>query len=79
MIISTPICPSCLQPLGTSLTYCHNCGWNMVNQILRVRENNESGCFHRNCPKCHGNGVTTDGEICVHMISCNCPRCSPRC
>ena len=36
-------------------------------------------CLHKNCPECHGNGVKLNGEICIHMISCPCPRCTPRC
>ena len=31
-------------------------------------------CLHKNCPECHGNG-----EVCIHMISCPCPKCTPRC
>jgi len=33
-------------------------------------------CLHRLCTQCHGNGVKTDGTICVHYISCNCPLCT---
>ncbi|WP_288980197.1 hypothetical protein [uncultured Flavobacterium sp.] len=33
-------------------------------------------CLHRLCSQCHGNGVKTDGKICVHFISCNCPLCT---
>ena len=36
-------------------------------------------CLHKNCPECRGNGVKLNGEICIHMISCPCPRCTPRC
>ena len=36
-------------------------------------------CLHKNCPECHGNGIKQNGEICIHMISCPCPRCTPRC
>ena len=36
-------------------------------------------CLHKNCPECHGNGVKLNGEICIHMISCPCPRCTLRC
>lgn len=33
-------------------------------------------CLHRLCIQCHGNGVKTDGTICVHYISCNCATCT---
>ena len=36
-------------------------------------------CLHKNCPECHGNGIKQNGEICIHMISCPCPRCTLRC
>lgn len=36
-------------------------------------------CLHKNCPECHGTGVKLNGGICIHMISCPCPRCTPRC
>lgn len=34
-------------------------------------------CMHDQCEQCHGTGVTTTGQQCVHMISCPCPKCSP--
>jgi hypothetical protein len=37
------------------------------------------GCLHRNCATCGGTGQRKDGlGACVHMISCPCPRCTPR-
>lgn len=36
-------------------------------------------CVHENCPECVGTGIKKDGSSCVHMISCPCPKCSPRC
>lgn len=36
-------------------------------------------CMHENCPECVGTGVKRDGSPCIHMISCPCPKCSPRC
>lgn len=35
-------------------------------------------CMHDNCGQCHGTGIKLDGSMCVHMISCPCPKCSPR-
>jgi hypothetical protein len=36
------------------------------------------GCLHKQCSECHGTGHTRLGSICIHMISCPCPSCSPR-
>lgn len=36
-------------------------------------------CLHDHCTSCHGTGVRLDGSACVHMLSCPCPKCSPRC
>lgn len=35
-------------------------------------------CLHDSCPQCLGTGVKIDGSPCIHNISCNCPKCSPR-
>lgn len=37
----------------------------------------ERECLHMQCPNCHGKGLDRDGRMCVHGISCPCPRCSP--
>lgn len=40
----------------------------------------EPDCLHAKCPKCRGTGVNTETkQSCLHMISCRCPKCSPRC
>ena len=36
-------------------------------------------CLHEGCPDCIGTGIRTDGSLCVHMISCPCHKCTPRC
>lgn len=38
-----------------------------------------SPCMHDQCTECHGTGVKRTGGVCVHMISCPCPKCSPHC
>lgn len=38
----------------------------------------KKACFHDACPSCKGTGRKEDGEICVHHISCPCPKCSQR-
>lgn len=40
----------------------------------------KSKCLHDNCPSCGGTGIRKDGlGMCFHMISCPCPKCTPRC
>ncbi len=34
-------------------------------------------CMHDSCPQCVGTGVRSDGSMCVHNISCPCPKCTP--
>jgi hypothetical protein len=33
-------------------------------------------CLHDGCPECIGTGVKKDGSVCIHNISCPCPRCN---
>ena len=36
-------------------------------------------CLHLQCPSCHGTGVNkSTGRLCIHHLSCPCPRCTPR-
>lgn len=38
------------------------------------------GCLHEACPNCGGTGVRKDGTgMCIHGISCPCPKCSFTC
>jgi hypothetical protein len=39
----------------------------------------DSTCLHDRCNECHGTGKDSRGRMCVHMISCPCPKCSPTC
>ena len=54
------------------------------NRILRIenitvyKERGEIKCLHEQCPCCKGTGIKNDGTMCVHMISCPCPKCRPR-
>lgn len=36
-------------------------------------------CLHEACPECHGTGTKDRGGLCVHFISCPCPKCSITC
>ena len=53
--------------------------------LKRVQENSSyesayeppwQACLHDQCTECHGTGVKFDGSMCVHNISCPCPKCS---
>lgn len=44
--------------------------------IKKQREANWKPCLHDSCTNCVGTGVKKDGSMCVHMISCPCPKCS---
>lgn len=49
--------------------------------LQEIQEGNEidwQPCMHDSCPECVGTGTKKDGSVCVHMISCPCPRCTPR-
>lgn len=39
----------------------------------------DSSCLHNSCNSCGGTGIRKDGSMCVHMISCPCPKCSFYC
>ena len=65
---------------------CNSTYWDWIDvsntypYLLGVDFSKEvDSCLHKNCPECHGSGVKLNGEICIHMISCPCPRCTPRC
>lgn len=49
-----------------------------LEHIGAMRDADWQPCMHDQCDRCHGTGVSIHGA-CVHMISCPCPRCSPRC
>lgn len=50
-----------------------------VSRINGFNNDDWQPCMHDNCTECVGTGVRRTGGSCVHMISCPCPRCSPRC
>lgn len=41
-------------------------------------EHNDFPCLHDLCSQCHGTGRKANGEMCIHYLSCHCPKCSPR-
>lgn len=49
-------------------------------KIAREIEKNsriEKPCLHDLCLECHGTGKKADGTICIHHLSCPCPKCTP--
>jgi hypothetical protein len=36
-------------------------------------------CLHKQCPECNGTGRKYNGQMCVHFLSCPCPKCTPQC
>lgn len=48
--------------------------------IGQIMWKEKSSCLHDNCSSCNGTGIRKDGlGPCVHMISCNCPKCRITC
>lgn len=33
-------------------------------------------CAHETCTSCNGTGKKKNGDMCIHMISCPCKKCS---
>lgn len=48
-----------------------------LDNIQTRQESHWQPCMHDSCTECVGTGVKRDGGVCVHMLSCNCPKCSP--
>ncbi|WEU68942.1 hypothetical protein HS371_52 [Klebsiella phage vB_KpP_HS37] len=47
--------------------------------IKKLVEEQRPVCLHAACTKCHGTGVDKNGKMCVHALSCPCPKCSWSC
>lgn len=52
----------------------------LVKKMLKktIMSDDEKECLHDKCPICYGTGKKPDGIPCIHMLSCPCPKCSPR-
>lgn len=51
-----------------------------TQHTIKIDKIEGSGCLHEGCHSCGGTGQKRDGGgMCVHSISCPCPKCSPRC
>lgn len=44
-----------------------------------VDEKEAQSCMHDQCYECSGTGQKRTGGMCIHMLSCPCPKCSPTC
>lgn len=44
----------------------------------QIKTYDQNYCLHDRCPECHGTGKKQDETLCVHYISCGCPKCSVR-
>lgn len=49
-----------------------------IGNNVNIPKNNNVQCLHDSCPLCKGTGKKEDGSICIHHISCNCHKCTPR-
>jgi hypothetical protein len=50
-----------------------------LKQVELARYQNEywQPCLHDQCPECIDTGVKIDGSVCIHFLSCSCPKCTP--
>lgn len=48
-----------------------------LQNIQGAKNENWRPCMHDQCISCHGTGVNSLGQPCVHGISCPCPKCTP--
>lgn len=63
--------------IGNNEDFDDNFDWIYNDNDSGYKVNGINKCLHKNCPECYGNGHKTNGEPCIHMISCNCLKCSP--
>jgi Ribonuclease G/E len=48
----------------------------LVTTIPKTYGKPHSECLHDHCERCGGTGINVKTKtVCIHMISCNCPRC----
>ena len=50
-----------------------------LDRVYRRNDIHWKPCLHDGCSQCHGTGIKLDGSMCVHMLSCPCPKCTPYC
>ena len=49
-----------------------------LQSVSNFNTQNWQPCLHDACTDCHGTGIKINGGMCMHGISCSCPKCSPR-
>ena len=72
-------CPRCGRGLSpfVQVCPCHEDRYVGVSNITPPIK--DLGCLHQSCPACNGTGIRIDGGgLCIHALSCPCPRCTPR-
>lgn len=52
-------------------------GMPIIKTLPYIVENTQQLCMHEQCTQCNGTGVKRTGGMCIHMMSCPCPKCSP--
>ena len=68
--------PEPSKKLLSSMGYT-NKGMIMKKEKLNKNKVEETPkCLHEYCRKCHGKGIDKNGNACVHMLVCNCPKCN---
>ena len=50
---------------------------NIFQKQKKINEKNN--CLHYSCPECNGTWKKNGGQMCVHHISCPCPKCNFNC
>lgn len=46
----------------------------LADMLIKHKTENEERCLHDTCEECNGTGPKSNGQGCVHMISCPCPK-----
>jgi len=59
---------------------CPACGQEDAHWCTGKKANIIPVCLHESCTSCNGTGrKISDGTMCIHFISCPCPKCTPTC
>ena len=83
-------CPRCNAPVppGGLLSPCPKCGRKPTNHapisfgsgsVWAAPYRSAADCLYLTCTRCGGTGRDSLGRMCVHAMSCPCPKCTPTC